>query len=40
MSKIKINNLKHIERNEEKEIFEYISERNRQMHVALFEHIV
>ncbi len=36
MSKIKINNLKHIERNEEKEIFEYISERNRQMHVALF----
>lgn len=36
MSKIKINNLKHIERNEEKEILEYISERNRQMHVALF----
>lgn len=36
MSKIKINNLKHIERNEEKEILEYISERSRQMHVALF----
>ncbi len=36
MSKIKINNLKHIKRNEENEILEYISEQNRQMHVALF----
>lgn len=36
MSKVKINNLKHIERNEEKEIFDYISEHSRQMHVALF----
>ncbi len=36
MSKVKVNNLKHIERNEEKEILEYISGRNRQMHVALF----
>ncbi len=36
MSKVKINNLKHIERDEEKEIFDYISEHSRQMHVALF----
>jgi len=34
--KIEINNLKHIERNEETEILEYISRQNRQMHVALF----
>lgn len=36
MSKVKINNLKHIERDEEKEILEYISEQKKQMHVALF----
>ncbi len=36
VSKIKINNLKHIKRNEENEILEYISEQNRQMHVAPF----
>lgn len=36
VSKVKINNLKHIERDEEKEVLDYISEQNRQMHVALF----
>lgn len=36
MPRIEINNLKHIERNEETEILEYISKQNRQMHVAIF----
>ena len=36
VSKVKANNLKHIERDEEKEVLKYISEQNKQMHVALF----